>query len=217
MARTDIVPYLPALLVPVITGIVGGAGLVIKDYRVRRSVDHRTRQVMEKAHLQVQFLNDWVTARQLLGPLEEEAGQKVREYLERSFTSAQEAAAIRQERKAVTLRRLLLLRPLHSIGAHLTRVLFWGALVLGNYLIIRLGIQIATERKAPDSAFTAASFLTIFLFFGASAVFFRTWCVALDEAAKQPGSQPPPNWSQAPTPTGRKKTRKPPPNWKQEP
>ncbi|MFD7084770.1 hypothetical protein ACFYXV_12380 [Streptomyces sp. NPDC002181] len=124
----SLVSFAP-FLVPVITGLVGAVGLVVRDRREARSADHHYRRRLEKAQMEVQFITGWIEAKRLAptGAPDPEPGLWLDECYEsvRSF----EAAARHQRGGPGKLRRLLLLRPLRGGAAHAVRALYWLALL----------------------------------------------------------------------------------------
>lgn len=46
------------LAVPIITAIVGAFSLMMKDYRKARNVEHKSRERLESATLEVAFIRD---------------------------------------------------------------------------------------------------------------------------------------------------------------
>ncbi|MFF3859526.1 hypothetical protein [Streptomyces sp. NPDC002209] len=127
----SLVSFAP-FLVPVITGLVGGISLILRDRRQARSADHRYRRRLEKAQMEVQFITNWIEAKKL-APTEApnpEPGQ----WLDDCYASVRtfEAAARRHRGGPGRVRRLLLLRALHSGPAKAVRVLYWVALLAFN-------------------------------------------------------------------------------------
>ncbi|MFJ3519089.1 hypothetical protein [Streptomyces sp. NPDC090131] len=134
MAVVDtLVPFAP-FLVPVVTGVVGGISLLVRDRREARSSDHHYRRRLEKAQLEIQFLNGWIQAKQLAPtdspPPDPDPGR----WLDECYASVLRAKADtgnRHRTGPVTLRRLLLLGEL-SGPARAVRVFYWISLALFN-------------------------------------------------------------------------------------
>lgn len=136
MAVVDsLVPFAP-FFVPVVTGLVGGISLLVRDRREARSSDHHYRRRLEKAQLEIQFLTGWIQAKQLAptdGPApgpEPEPGH----WLDECYASVRRAKAEtggRHRTGPVSLRRLLLLGQL-SGPAKSMRVVYWISLALFN-------------------------------------------------------------------------------------
>lgn len=136
MAVVDsMVPFAP-FFVPVVTGLVGGISLLVRDRREARSTDHHYRRRLEKAQLEVQFLNGWIQAKQL-APADSPAPEPDPEpgrWLDECYASVRRAKAEtggRHRTGPVSLRRLLLLGEL-SGPAKSMRVAYWISLVLFN-------------------------------------------------------------------------------------
>ncbi|MCX5307274.1 hypothetical protein OG304_28070 [Streptomyces sp. NBC_00160] len=136
MALTDtLVPFAP-FFVPVVTGLVGGISLLIRDRREARSSDHHYRRRLEKAQLEVQFLIAWLQAKEL-APTDAPAPAQEPEpgrWLDECYASVRRAKADtggRHRTGPVSLRRLLLLGDA-SGAAKSMRVAYWVSLVLFN-------------------------------------------------------------------------------------
>ncbi|MFI1154810.1 hypothetical protein [Streptomyces sp. NPDC020817] len=127
----SLVSYAP-FFVPVITGLVGGISLVVRDRREARSADHHYRKRLEKAQMEIQFITGWIEAKRLAptGAPDPEPGH----WLDECYASVRsfEAAARRRRGGPGRLRRLLLLRPLHGVPANAVRAVYWLALLAFN-------------------------------------------------------------------------------------
>ncbi|MCX5380283.1 hypothetical protein [Streptomyces sp. NBC_00091] len=122
--------------VPVISGLVGGASLLIRDRREARSADHHYRQHLEKAHLEIQFITGWIQAREQAGTNgpgpapDPDPGL----WLDDCYASVHRAktdTGARRRTGPVSLRRLLLLGEV-SGRAKSMRVVYWISLALFN-------------------------------------------------------------------------------------
>ncbi|MGW0310240.1 hypothetical protein [Streptomyces flavidovirens] len=160
------------LAIPIITAIVGGFSLMLKDYRKARNAEHRSKERLESAKLEVEFIRQWLQAKQLLGSLED-AGQAAQEWLDNCYKSVEghelrEAEVTRRpEVKMATLRRLLLIGALRSPMARFLRVLYWIFLLLFNLFITYALIEVFAGVKDAEYGVLAA-----FLFFGGPAFLF---------------------------------------------
>ncbi|KJK48436.1 hypothetical protein [Streptomyces sp. NRRL F-4428] len=133
----SLVPFAP-FLVPVVSGLVGGASLLIRDHREARSADHHYRRRLEKAQLEVQFITGWIQAKEL-APADGPSGVPVPDpaparWLDDIYASVRRARADtggRHRTGPVSLRRLLLLGELTG-PAKSMRVAYWIALLLFN-------------------------------------------------------------------------------------
>ncbi|KOU27675.1 hypothetical protein ADK53_36655 [Streptomyces sp. WM6373] len=134
MAVMDsLVPFAP-FLVPVVSGLVGGASLLIRDRREARSADHHYRRRLEKAQQEIQFITGWIQAKELAptdGPAPEPEPGRWLDDLYASVRRAKADTGGRHRTGPVSLRRLLLLGEL-SGPARSMRVAYWVALVLFN-------------------------------------------------------------------------------------
>ncbi|MFF8264804.1 hypothetical protein [Streptomyces virginiae] len=137
MAVTDsLVPFAP-FLVPVVSGLVGGASLLIRDRREARSADHHYRRRLEKAQQEIQFITGWIRAKELAptdGPAPEPEPGRWLDDLYASVRRAKADTGGRHRTGPVSLRRLLLLGGL-SGPARSMRVAYWISLVLFNGML----------------------------------------------------------------------------------
>ncbi|MFI6002159.1 hypothetical protein ACIA98_17405 [Streptomyces sp. NPDC051366] len=127
----SLVSFAP-FFVPVITGLVGGISLVLRDRRQARSADHHYRRRLEKAQMEVQFITSWIEAKKLAPT--EAPNPEPGHWLDETYASVRafEAAARRHRGGPGRLRRLLLLRTLQGGPARAVRVLYWLALLAFN-------------------------------------------------------------------------------------
>jgi hypothetical protein len=122
-----VVAVVVPLLVPVVTGLVGAIGLMLKDRRVAHDVRQVREQAIAEATAKVGFATGWWQAQQLLGADAAAAARpRMVSWLaeaESTVTDAKRQARIRHN--PVTVRRLLLMEPLHHRTSKAVRVLFW--------------------------------------------------------------------------------------------
>jgi hypothetical protein len=115
------------LLVPIVTGVVGAVGLMLKDRRLARDSRHLRGQAIAEATAEVGFATEWWQAQQLLGAdALSVANAKVVTWLaEAEATVAVAKRHTTPRHNPVTLRRLLLIEPMHRRSSKVVRVLFW--------------------------------------------------------------------------------------------
>lgn len=134
MAVMDsLVPFAP-FFVPVVSGLVGGASLLIRDRREARSADHHYRRRLEKAQLEIQFISGWIQAKELAptdGPAPDPEPGRWLDDLYASVRRAKADTGGRHRTGPVSLRRLLLLGEVTG-PARSMRVAYWISLVLFN-------------------------------------------------------------------------------------
>ncbi|WP_158717909.1 hypothetical protein [Streptomyces sp. NRRL F-2664] len=134
MAVMDSLVSFAPFFVPVISGLVGGASLLIRDRREARSADHNYRRRLEKAHMEIQFITGWIQAKELAptdGPAPRPEPGRWLDDLYASVRRAKADAGEQHRTGPVSLRRLLLLGELTG-PARSMRVAYWIALVLFN-------------------------------------------------------------------------------------
>ncbi|RSS53552.1 hypothetical protein EF912_18175 [Streptomyces sp. WAC07061] len=184
---------IPVLAVPILTAALGGLGLMVKDVRRRRDVEHQCKARLEVAALEVQFITNWMQVRKALG---NSAGviQEAEDWLDRCYRSAD--AVVRDvggKPQLSKLRRLLLLKPLVGRPAQTLRVFYWGAFLALNTLTI-LGLRKVVQWVTPggESAsggdiFYIAVIIAGFAFFTAG---IRKTALTMDDQARNPRQFP---------------------------
>ncbi len=134
MTSTEVVTIAVAVLVPIVTAILGVLGIAFQDWRQRRSDVGRRRLAFEEAGRQVSFATEWWNARKLLVDSPEtmkEATSRAVGWLEEASALVVEAKKVSMEEKPpLTLRRLLLFYPLKGRAANILRGAFFVSLAL---------------------------------------------------------------------------------------
>ncbi|MFJ1568992.1 hypothetical protein [Streptomyces erythrochromogenes] len=193
MAVMDSLVSFAPFFVPVISGLVGGASLLLRDRREARSADHKYRRRLEKAQLEVQFITGWIQAKELVpadGPAPDPAPGRWLDDCYASVRRAQDDAGGHQRTGPVSLRRLLLLGELAG-SARSMRVAYWISLALFNLALawwvnaLVSGVPgFMHEEGVPESEEIGSYLLTAFVLFVVSAVLWL-WTVHL--GAAEPG------------------------------
>jgi hypothetical protein len=119
------------LLVPVVTGLIGALGLMLKDRRLARDSRHLREQALAEATAEVGFATEWWQAQQLLGgdALSVANPKMVAWLAEAEATVAVAKRHTTPRHNPVTLRRLLLIEPMHRRSSRVVRVLFWISVI----------------------------------------------------------------------------------------
>jgi hypothetical protein len=170
-----------AVLVPVVTAILGALGIAFQDWRQRRSQVGRRRLALEDAGRQVSFAAEWLNTRKLLA----DSPEALQEATDRAAAWLEEASARVQAatpppvggRPPVTLRRLLLFYPLQGRAANLIRGAFYVCVGLviaatGNAITTAFDPQIRSEYLFGNSTFAIVT--------AAVALGLRFWAVAAE-------------------------------------
>jgi hypothetical protein len=182
------------LAVPIITAIIGAFSLMLKDYRKARNAEHRSKERLESTTLEVDFIRQWLQAKQLLGSLKD-TDQATQEWLDACYESVKgnglrEAQSNRQPRaKMAILRRLLLIGHLHSPGALFYRALYWLSLLMLNLFATGGLIQIFAGVKGGVDLFLGS-----LLIFGVPAFLFAVLCRVAEKSYESSMRTPPPRW-----------------------
>ncbi|MEU6312049.1 hypothetical protein [Streptomyces sp. NPDC047014] len=190
MAVLDSLTSFAPFFVPVISGLVGGASLLIRDRREARSADHHYRRRLEKAQLEIQFLSGWIQAKQLAPTDAPAPDPEPGRWLDECYASVRRAKAESGDHRRtapVSLRRLLLLGEL-SGPARSARVAYWIALALFNLALawwvnaVVVGVPGFLHDENASEAEEAGSYLGVaVLLFVVSAVLW-VWTVHLGAA-----------------------------------
>ena len=125
VATAQVVTIVIAVLVPIVTAIAGILGVMLQDWRVRRSQAGRRRLALEDARQQVTFAAEWWNAQTLVA----DSPAAVKEATSRTATWLEQASAqgsgseipAAEEKRRITFRRLLLFYPLQGITANIIR------------------------------------------------------------------------------------------------
>jgi hypothetical protein len=153
VTNEQIVTVVLTLLVPVVTAAAGILAVMFQDWRVQRSQAERRRLALEDARRQVMFATEWWNAKKLLAESPEaarEATAYAAAWLERASAgvSKSEMPAV-EEKRRITLRRLLLFYPLQGVSANIIRGIFY---ILLATLILGVGATISDVLESPTLA-----------------------------------------------------------------
>ncbi len=192
MTGNQILSAVVALLAPLLTGAMGVLGILLKDRRKEKNRDHRLRRKIEIGQAEVQFIQEWLQARQLLGPLGQES-RAAQEWLDRCYAeveSVQEEVPqgeVAPQKQLPVLRRLLLLRSLQGPAAQIWRIIYYVAFLGFNaYVVTAVVGLVQWIRGVPDaSALVGGSvILAILVMLCASAA--RAAAIRSDGQARKP-------------------------------
>jgi hypothetical protein len=174
----SIVPIVITLLVPIVTAMAGIFGVMIQDWRVRKSQAGRRKLALEDASRQVSFAVDWWNAKKLIaespGAMQEItkcADDWLEEASKRVIGSKPPAA---RQRSPVTLRRLLLLYPLQGWAANIIRGFFYVSLAV---LILGVG-QAISDTLEPSSQHYLPGDIAGLIFVAILTLIFRFWAAS---------------------------------------
>ncbi|MER5481899.1 hypothetical protein ABT024_01605 [Streptomyces sp. NPDC002812] len=193
LAATDTASILVSLAVPIVTGTVGAIGLALKDWQQRRNVDHRRRQRLEQAQLELQFIRSWMQAKGELASPRVNA-VSVDEWLLRCLKSAEDAAAEMPMQQVRAMRRFFLLVPLHGMYSRTIRMFFWLSLAMLNLWVVNWVYELM---HSVDSVVnTSAPWVLFTLVTVGAAGLFHAWCLQADKQEQMPPGpqQPGMNW-----------------------
>lgn len=128
-----------AIVAPIITAAVGVLGLVIGDWRQRRTEAGRRKLAFEDASRQVSFAAEWVKATKLIAAspeAEEEGTARAAAWLdEASRLVAASKPPPSDGRPGISIQRLLLADPLRNRAARRLRTAFYLTLCLVPWLL----------------------------------------------------------------------------------
>lgn len=140
------------VLTPVITAGIGIVALVIGDWRERRTQAGGRKLAFQDASRQVAFASEWMNASKLVAD-STEAQQRA---TEQAQSWLDEAAALVtkselppvEHQPAITVRRLLLVHPMHRRAARILRAFYW--LCLGM-VVQDVSSALASALGRPDT------------------------------------------------------------------
>ncbi len=185
MHLTDI---LVALLVPVVTAIVGAVGILTRDLYDKRSEMGRRKYAVDDATRQVTFAAEWWKAKQALGSTpDDEAARAVAEsWLEQanSLVSKASQPPRKPEPDRSVMRRILLAYPFQRWTAKLLRVAYYLILAF----MASSAFDVLAMTGSPDIKFGEAVSTTIgiLIIYVSLALGIRAWAVSIEKrAAKQ--------------------------------
>ncbi|MFD0358613.1 hypothetical protein ACFVHW_33495 [Streptomyces sp. NPDC127110] len=198
MAVMDSLVLFAPFFVPVISGLVGGASLLIRDRREARSADHHYRRQLEKAQLEIQFITGWMQARDQARTTVPKPNPNPNPnpdpdpvtWLDDCYASVHRAktdTGARHRTGPVSLRRLLLLGEL-SGPARTMRVVYWISLALFNAALawwvnaLVSGVPGFMHEEGVDESEEIGSYLAVACFFFVVSAVMWVWTVHLGAA-----------------------------------
>lgn len=163
VAASDMTSIVLALSVPVVSGIVGAIGLMLRDWREKRSIDHRRAQKLEHAQLKIQVLTAWTDASRKIGA-PPRAGRPIEALLAECLDEVEEAARMQiVQPQATFLRRIFLFIPLRGNRAKFFR-LFYLVTLLAITALGVVTVPWLTEMPATGELDTPSVIWTLILF-----------------------------------------------------
>lgn len=151
MTSTEVVTIATAVLVPVVTAVLGALGIAFQDWRHRKSEVGRRKLAFEDAGRQVSFATEWWNAKKLLV----DSPEAINEATARAVGWLEEASALVvksnkvpiEEKPPITIRRLLLFYPLKGRAANVLRGVFYVCLA---FMVFGLGNTITDALLYPE-------------------------------------------------------------------
>jgi hypothetical protein len=178
------------VVTPILTAGIGIAALVIGDWRERRTKHGLRKLSFEDASRQVEFAADWFKASKEIAPEEErQAAARAQAWLEEAsdLVADTKPAPPDEEKRSVTVRRLLLAYPMHRRGARVLRGFYYFFLGVVVFQVSgALGAAFGrTDTIGVPNYFSGgliyADLLGIFLY-TLIAMGFRFWSLRAEEA-----------------------------------
>ena len=169
-----------ALLVPIVTAVVGALAIQFQDWRVNRSLAVQRRQAIEEASRQVGFVSEWWQASQLLlkdSEILKDVEARAVSWLEEAGRHAASAVAQpKPERPRATVRRLFLLHPLYRQSAKIIRIGFYAALVV----VVGTTASVVSDQLTSSAHDHVGLDVAESAFAGAVALGLRFWAVSVE-------------------------------------
>jgi hypothetical protein len=146
MNTKDLATIFLALLVPVLTTLLGLAGVAFQDWRTSRSRIGRRKLMLDDARAQVSFVADWWAAQKSLEPSPEalqEARTRVKAFLDHASAAVSATKLpLPEAEPPLTIRRLFLLYPFASLAGDVVRAAFF---VFSGVTLIMLGASVSEQ------------------------------------------------------------------------
>jgi hypothetical protein len=166
--------------------MAGILGVMIQDWRVRKSQAGRRKLALEDASRQVSFAVDWWNAKKLIADSPgaiQEVTKCADDWLEKASIRVigSEPPATRQ-RSPVTFRRLLLLYPLRGWGANIIRGFFYVSL---SILIVGTG-TITSDALEPGLHHYVPGDVAGLIFVAILTLIFRFWAASAQNLNTEP-------------------------------
>ena len=137
MDSEQIIRIALTIVTPILTAGIGIVALAVGDWRERRTQAGRRKLAFEDASRQVDFASDWFNARKLIAPeAEKAAAARAQGWLHEASNLVDEwkPEPRSEEKRSITVRRLLLAYPMHRRGARILRALYYfflGVMIFG--------------------------------------------------------------------------------------
>lgn len=192
MQGTEIATIASALLVPVITAVAGGVGIVLRD----RSATGRRRVQSEDAQRRMTLASEWWTTRQSVPSTPEEleaASAQVRRWLDdvADQITAEGPSPYELARSDIAGsysvgRRLLLAYPFRRWTARLVRIAFYLDLIALGVLALTTLSAVLGHRTGPADLPVMAAIggeIITLIVLGLAALGLRLWAVVIEETA----------------------------------
>lgn len=128
MDSEQIIRIALTIVTPILTAGIGIVALAVGDWRERRTQAGRRKLAFEDASRQVDFASDWFNARKLIAPeAEKAAAARAQGWLDEASNLVDEwkPEPRSEEKRSITVRRLLLAYPMHRRGARILRALYY--------------------------------------------------------------------------------------------
>jgi hypothetical protein len=146
MGTQDLVSIVLAVLVPVVTAVVGAIGVAFQDWRARRSTTGRRKLAVDEARAQVNFVADWWNAKKSLG----QSPEALQEAASRATALLEDASAVVSAirltpplpKPPVTFRRLALLYPFRTREGRAARAAFFFC---SGLTVLALGASVSEQ------------------------------------------------------------------------
>lgn len=138
MDSEQIIRIALTIVTPILTAGIGIVALAVGDWRERRTQAGRRKLAFEDASRQVDFASDWFNASKLIVPeAEKAAAARAQGWLDEASNLVDEwkPEPRSEEKRSITVRRLLLAYPMHRRSARILRALYYFFLGLVAFQI----------------------------------------------------------------------------------
>jgi Protein of unknown function (DUF2510) len=212
--ETEFLTAMVALMVPVVTAVVGAIGILARDLYSQRSEVGRRKYALDDATRRVAFTAEWWKAKQALGSAADDQGARAiaQSWLEETTSLVSEALHPRRRPgtdRSVT-RRILLAYPFQRWTARLLRVIYYLFLALWVSVVLVTPMENIEGIKVGDKVILVVFGIVVY---GLPTFAIRAWAISIENRpAKQQAS------AQPSVPTGRaERSISPQPGWYPDP
>ncbi|WP_152189777.1 hypothetical protein [Georgenia satyanarayanai] len=194
-----------AVVSPLLTAVLAGVGLLVKEWRLERQWEHRRNEILDDGRKRVQFISEWATAygelaltepeRQLLATAREDLAALYRSVWEQAEGLAQE----RPERRSVRgYTASILLAGVRRPWARVVRALYFVSVLAAlSMTAVTIAVSFEMQGTSAVSTIVVTVIFTAILFLPAVGLHALVRVLNRPDRGSRRGGAPPPGYSPA--------------------